>query len=50
MKRLDLSHKKDGYIELQPANKNFQPIRIDESDEFEVWGVVVWTIRNWRKY
>jgi DNA polymerase V len=50
MKRLDLSHKKDGYIELQPANKNFQPIRIDESDEFEIWGVVVWTIKKWRKY
>lgn len=50
IKRLDLTHKKDGYIELQPANKNFQPIHIDESDDFEVWGVVVWTIRNWRKY
>ena len=49
MKRLDLSHKEDGYIELCPANKDFKPIRIDESDDFEVWGVVVWTIKSWRR-
>jgi len=47
IKFLDLTHKKDGYIELRPANKNYQPIRINEFDEFEVWGVVVWTIKNW---
>ena len=39
---------KDGYIELRPANKKYKPIRIDESDNFEVWGVAVWTIRCWR--
>ena len=50
IKYLDLSHRKDGYIELRPANKDFKPIRIDEDDDFEVWGVVVWTIKNWRKY
>ena len=50
IKYLDLSHRKDGYIELRPANKDFKPIRIDESDDFEVWGVVIWTIKNWRKY
>ena len=49
IKYLDLSHKKDGYIELRPANKRFKPIRIDADDDFEVWGVVVWTIRNWKK-
>ena len=42
--------KDEGYIELRPANKKYEPIRIDEDDNFEVWGVVVWTIRNWRKY
>ena len=47
---LDLSHRNDGYIELRPANKDFKPIRIDEDDDFEVWGVVIWTIKNWRKY
>ena len=48
IKYLDLSHKEKGYIELRPANKNYQPIRIDVDDNFEVWGVVVWTIKNWK--
>ena len=48
VKFLDLSHKKDGYIELKPANDAFQPIRINEDDNFEVWGVVIWTIRKWK--
>ena len=48
IKYLDLSHKEEGYIELRPANGAFQPIRIDDSDRFEVWGVVVWTIKNWK--
>ena len=49
IKYLDLSHRKDGYIELRPANKDFKPIRIDADDDFEVWGVVIWTIKNWRR-
>lgn len=49
IKYLDLTHRKDGYIELLPANRNFRPIRIHEFDEFEVWGVVVWTIKNWHR-
>ena len=28
--------------------KDFKPIQIDADDDFEVWGVVVWTIKNWR--
>mgnify|MGYP002623171405 CR=1 FL=1 len=36
IKYLDLRHRKDGYIELRPANKNFKPIRIDEDDDFEM--------------
>ena len=48
IKYLDLTHRKDGYIELRPANRDFRPIRIDEDDNFEVWGVVVWTIKKWR--
>lgn len=47
IKYLDTSHKKDGYIELRPANPNYKPIRIDEGDDFEVWGVVVYTIKPW---
>ncbi|MCR5433602.1 MAG: translesion error-prone DNA polymerase V autoproteolytic subunit [Bacteroidaceae bacterium] len=48
IKYLDLRHKKDGYIELRPANKDFKPIRITEEDNFEIWGVVIWTIKHWR--
>lgn len=48
IKFLDLTHKDEGYIELRPANKNYQPIRINENDDFEVWGVVVWTIKKWK--
>ncbi len=49
IKYLDLTHKDEGYIELRPANKEFKTIRINENDEFEVWGVVVWTIKNWKR-
>ncbi len=48
VKILDLMHKKDGYIELRPANKKYKPIRIDENDDFEVWGVVVWVIKKFK--
>ena len=49
IKFLDLKHKDEGFIELRPANKNYKPIRINADDDFEVWGVVVWTIKNWHK-
>ena len=49
IKYLDLSHKADGYIELKPANKKYHPIRIEDTDNFEVWGVVVWTIHIWKR-
>lgn len=48
IKYLDLTHKEEGYIQLRPANKDYQSIRIDESDSFEVWGVVIWTIKSWK--
>ena len=49
IKYLDLTHKNEGYIELRPANRLYSPIRINECDDFEVWGVVVWTIKNWKR-
>ena len=49
IKYLDLSHRAEGYIELRPANRHFRPIRINADDDFEVWGVVVWTIKNWKR-
>ncbi|MBO4754888.1 MAG: translesion error-prone DNA polymerase V autoproteolytic subunit [Bacteroidales bacterium] len=48
IKYLDLTHRQEGYIELRPANSQFKPIRIDADDNFEVWGVVVWTIKKWK--
>lgn len=49
IKYLDLKHKEESYIELRPANANYLPIRIDADDNFRVWGVVVWTIKQWRR-
>ena len=48
IKFLDVTHRKEGYIELRPANKKYSPIRIDENDSFEVWGVVIWVIKKWK--
>lgn len=47
IKYLDTTHRGEGYIELRPANTKYAPIRIDEGDDFEVWGVVVYTIKAW---
>ena len=46
MKYLDLSHQKDGYIELRPANPDFPVSKIDNPDSFEIWGVVIHLIRT----
>ena len=48
IKLLDLTHKKDGYIELKSANPKAPNFRIDEDDNFRVWGVVIWTIKRWK--
>ena len=49
IKFLDTTHLKEGYIELLPANKQYKPIRVDNIDEFEVWGVVTFVIKNCKK-
>lgn len=48
VKYLDLTHKSDGYIELRPDNDAFNPIRIDWDSGFQVWGVVIYTIKKWK--
>ena len=48
LKFLDRSHKREGYIELRPANRNFPTIRVEVGDNFLVWGVVIWSIKRWR--
>lgn len=47
IKYLDTTHKDEGYIELRPANPKYTPIRVDPNDDFEVWGVVAYTIKPW---
>lgn len=49
MKFLDLTHKKDGYIELKPANSKYPTFRVEAGDNFEVWGVVVHLIRTFER-
>ncbi len=46
MKYLDLTHKKEGYIELRPANPDYPTFKIEAGDNFEVWGVVIHLIRT----
>ena len=48
VKLLDLTQKNDGYIELKSANPKAPNFRIDEYDNFQVWGVVIWTIKKWK--
>ena len=49
IKYLDLTHKGEGYIELRPANPDYPVFRIEEPDQFEVWGVVIHSIRTFKK-
>ena len=49
VKRLDMSHKDDGYIELKSENPSGPYFRINDDDDFQVWGVVVYTIKQWKK-
>ncbi len=48
VKFLDLSHKDEGWIELRAANKKYSPFRIDETTDFRLWGVVIYTIKKWK--
>ncbi len=49
MKYLDLTHRKDGYIELRPANDDYPVFKIDTPEYFEVGGVVIHVIRTLEK-
>jgi len=31
---------------LMPANKNFKPIRVDENNQFAIWGIVRYLIKK----
>lgn len=49
MKYLDLKHKRDGYIELRPANPDYPVFKVEAGDTFEVWGTVIHLIRTFEK-
>ena len=34
------------YALLMPANKAFQPIRVDENNQFAIWGIVRYLIKK----
>ena len=47
VKFFDNTHLDEGFIDLVPANKDFQSIRITAEDQLTIWGVVQYTIKNW---
>ena len=49
MKYLDLTHRRDGYIELRPANTDYPVFRIEDPEQFQVWGTVIHIIRTIEK-
>ncbi len=40
-------HKSKGVVELHPANKNYKPIKVDESKRFEILGILSGIIRKY---
>ena len=48
-KFLDLTHRKDGYIELRPANPEYPVFKVTDPENFEIWGTVIHMIRTFEK-
>ena len=46
MKYLDLTHRKDGYIELRPANPDYPVFKVTDPENFQIWGTVIHLIRT----
>jgi repressor LexA len=42
-------YRKNGSVELHPANETMKPILVRESDTFQIEGLVVGVIRHLRK-
>ena len=49
MKFLDLTHRKDGYIELRPANPDYPVFKVTDPENFQIWGTVIHLIRTFEK-
>lgn len=48
VKYLDISRKDKGIVMLRPGNSRYEPIRLNEGDELNVWGVVSNVIKRFR--
>jgi DNA polymerase V len=46
LKTLDLSQRDQGIIRLVPANPAYAPIHVTPEMQFEIWGVVAYTIHK----
>lgn len=44
-----IRHTRDGRLLLMPSNKRYAPIEVTEANEFAVWGIVSYTIKNNRR-
>ena len=38
--------KKGKDLYLKPENKNYKPIKIDEENELQIWGIVTYVIKS----
>ncbi len=47
LKRISLG---DGEVRLIPSNESFDPILVTPESQFEVWGVVTYTIKQHRRH
>lgn len=36
----------EGYILLRPANEDYSPIRVNDNEDFKIWGIVTYIIRK----
>ena len=46
LKFIGLDEKEKGVIWLKPANDHYPPIKVTSENDFTVWGIVSYTIKN----
>ncbi len=49
LKQLDYSRQAEGILILRPRNKDYEPILVTRDSNFEIWGVVAYTIHSFLK-
>ncbi len=50
LKRLEIKGKgKSKRVFLMPANPNYEPIEVDETNDFRIWGVLLYCIKDFSK-